>query len=185
MAARPIPTPEALRKLLRYDEATGQLFWLPRTPETIRNPGRRATDACLAWNRKWEGREAFTATRKGYKVGNINQRTFTAHRVIWAIAYGAWPENMIDHIDGDRANNRLLNLRDVSATDNQRNMRKSARSTSGITGVYWDRGKWQARITINDRLLHLGRFATKDEASAARTEAERANGFSVTHGRRP
>lgn len=175
MVVKPIPTPEEVRNLLRYDAETGRLYWLPR-----RSKGAEG------FNAKWAGAEAFTASRSGYRVGNINQRTFTAHRVIWALVHGVWPSADIDHINGCRSDNRLSNLRSVSRTENLRNLGMSSRNTSGVTGVYrnahtW---KWSAKISVGNRSKHLGYFATRDEAGAARARAEQYYGFSPTHGRR-
>lgn len=186
MANREIPSPDLLRKLLRYEPETGRLFWKERGPDVMQHVTRSPEDACLAWNRKFSGREAFTANRTGYKVGNIFNRTFAAHRIAWAITHGEWPQNFIDHINGDRADNRLCNLRSVSQLENMRNVRKNPLNTSGITGVYKNTHTrlWSAKISVKNRSQHLGYFETREEAAQARLAAENELGFSVTHGRR-
>jgi hypothetical protein len=99
--------------------------------------------------------------------------------------HGYWPDE-IDHINGDRADNRLSNLREVSNIENQRNKVLPRNNKSGHIGVSWnkDSKKWMARITINYKLKQVGQFSTIEEAVAARKEAERKFGFSERHGAR-
>lgn len=173
-----------LAKVLRYEPETGLLFWLPRTEETVSATKRPASEACRAWNAKFSGKEAFTATSKGYRVGRVNNILMRAHRVAWAIYHGAWPSHDLDHINGDRSDNRLCNLRDVSRLDNLRNMSMSAHNSSGITGVYRNKHtrRWSAKISVNNRSRHLGYFETAAEAEAARKAAEVELGFNPAHG---
>ncbi len=97
-----------------------------------------------------------------------------AHRIAWVLHYGEWPKGQIDHIDGNGLNNRLVNLRDVSHAENQRNQKLHSRNKSGYRGVSLDRktGKWQAHIWANGKRLYLGRFDTALAAGEARTAAE-------------
>ena len=89
--------------------------------------------------------------------------------------YGFWPPQDVDHINGDRADNRISNLRLATRSENLRNKRKFPTNTSGYVGVYcyWQRGNWNARISVNGRNINLGYFATKEDAAQARAEAER------------
>lgn len=170
-----------LRKVLRYDGASGRLFWRERTAETW--------DACertrKGWNTKYAGNEAFTAvTPKGYLVGAIFKQNYFAHIVVWALVHGQWPEHQVDHINHDPSDNRVENLRLVAAQDNQKNMKRSSSNTSGVTGVYWDSKlwKWTARIGVDGVCKYLGVFSTKEDAIAARTKAEKEYGFHPNHG---
>jgi hypothetical protein len=90
-----------------------------------------------------------------------------AHRIVWLIATGEWPETFIDHIDGNRSNNRLENLRLADIWDNNRNSKKPTTNTSGIKGVGYRNGRWRAYITVNDRQIHIGVFDEKEDAAAA------------------
>lgn len=91
----------------------------------------------------------------------------------------------IDHLDHNRYNNRIENLRLVTNQENHRNMPIRKDNCSGYTGVRWviDRGKWSATICIDGKTKHLGLFRDKDDAIAARQEAEIKYGFHPNHGR--
>lgn len=184
MAKKDLPTPEMLRNLLRYEPETGKLFWRERPVEMF-NEGHRQKNACSIWNSKYSDKEAFTSNSKGYLVGAVNYQNMLAHRVIWAICYGHWPEKQIDHINGCRSDNRLSNLRIVSNADNSKNMKKSSCNTSGQTGVSWNKNaqKWSAYIWTNYKKKHLGLFNNYIDAVKARKMAERTHGYHQNHGR--
>jgi hypothetical protein len=181
MAGKHLPSPEVLRQLLKYDAETGRLFW------KLRDRSMFGSDrAANTWNSRYAGREAFTAkTRGGYRVGRVGDTAFYAHRVIWAITHGEWPDQQIDHINGDTSDNRLENLRAVCCVENGRNTKIHAHNTSGLMGVCWDSScqKWAASITVRQRKVALGRFPTFDEAANARAAAEAKYGFHPNHGR--
>lgn len=165
-----LPSPELLRQVLRYEPDTGKLFWKERDVSLFRDTaGRTAEHACANWNNQNAGAEAFTATDGGgYRSGGIFGRTYRAHRVIWAMETGAWPEDVIDHEDNDTGNNRWINLREVTQAENCQNSRSRAGASSKFLGVSWypRLAKWQSKIKADGRLKHLGLFA--DEADAAR-----------------
>jgi hypothetical protein len=183
MAKPKIPSPEELRQLLRYDPETGKLFWRERPVCMFRAAPRKTAEAVsLTWNKRFAGREAFiTDNGTGYRMGRIGGRAYLAHRVAWAIARGAWPDNEIDHINRDRADNRLSNLREVTRAENSKNKGMSAHNTSGANGVSWNRKiqKWQARIQIGRRTKNLGFFSDFNTAVAARKAADIRHGFNV------
>lgn len=186
MATDDLPSPELLRKLLSYDPEIGALTWLPRTPDMFPDKGRPRDKMCAAWNKQFAGKQAFTSKKmKGHLFGSIFDRDYQTHRVIWAIVHGEWPENQIDHINGDPADNRIGNLRKVTNAENNRNRARTGRNTSGVVGVYWCKvkSKWFARIWVNQRGIRLGFFATFEEACAARKAAEEKYGFHPNHGR--
>lgn len=91
-----------------------------------------------------------------------------AHRVAWYLTHGEWP-SMIDHIDGDRTNNSLSNLRIASYSQQNCNRRKPRNNSSGVKGVSWNSQaeKWQARVQADKRVKFLGYFESVEEASAA------------------
>jgi hypothetical protein len=183
MSNRELPSPEMLRQLLRYEPKTGLLFWLPRPLELF--PDERAMKS---WNTHFADARAFLFQENhGYMSGKVFRKTYRAHRVVWAIVNGKWPEGHIDHINGNRADNRIENLRDVTRISNQRNQKLSCKNTSGYAGVrhYPKRNKWSARIRINNRQdIYLGMFSSKDEAIAARKKAEADHGYHENHGKR-
>lgn len=174
MAKKPIPTPEQLRQLLRYEPETGKMFWRERSPDCIDAADdfvRRKI--CRNWNARLAGKEAFTSLKDGYRVGAIGNRPFRAHRVIWAIAYGEWPGGEIDHIDCNRTNNRISNLREATRSQNAHNY--GGRGRSAFRGVGWDgrNKKWQAQIFINGKQTKIGRFTSEVEAAVAYDKAAR------------
>jgi hypothetical protein len=178
-AASPL-TAEFVRQLVRYEPETGKLFWLPR-PRALFQSSR----SWKTWNSRFSSTEAFTAYTRGYRHGVILGQFYKAHRVIWLIQTGEWPEDCVDHANGVRDDNRWRNLRAATHHENQRNKKRQARNANGMCGVRWiaRSRKWQARIGIDGRSRHLGYFATVDEALRARAEANAAHGFSTRHGR--
>ena len=174
MAKRILPTPEQLREILRYEPETGKLYWKAR-PVGMFSDGNTSAEAnCKSWNTKWSGKEAFTAINdSGYRCGRVFDRMYRAHRVIWAVHYGEWPEGQIDHIDNDRLNNRIGNLREATNSENTRNQGIRKANTSGFKGVSWNSmaKAFHARIGVDGRNTHLGYHATAEAAHAAYCEA--------------
>ena len=184
--SKELPSPELLRKLLRYEPETGKLFWRERTPDLFKDGKYSAERNCAAWNGAWSGKEAFTAIDgQGYKVGSIFCCDYTAHRVIWAMVHGEWPIKQIDHINGIRDDNRITELRDVTHEENSKNQKRPLTNTSGVVGVSWYGRvqKWHARIQVGGKPKHLGYFTDFNEAVAARKAAEVKHGFHENHGR--
>ena len=186
MAKEDLPAPEEIRKLLRYEPDTGKLYWRERSAEFFKDGKYSAERECRRWNARYAGEEAFTTGHgEGYRQGSIFSVMYLAHRVIWAIAHNEWPADQIDHINGVKNDNRIENLRAVTNGENSRNLPRRADNSSGVTGVTWHKKalKWTAQIAVNGRLLHLGRYAEKDDAVAARKAAEAKYNFHVNHGR--
>ncbi|MDE2436463.1 MAG: HNH endonuclease [Sphingomonadales bacterium] len=138
------------------------------------------------WNAIHAGSVAGGVGNHGYiQVGFAGCR-YMAHRIAWAIYHGAWPEDQIDHINQDRTDNRILNLRSVSQTENSRNAKMPKNNTSGFTGIGWHKRdqKWAAYICCDGRQRSLGCFHDLNDAIAVRKAAERAANFHVNHGRK-
>lgn len=180
MAKNPLPTPEQLRQLLSYDPETGDLTWRARDATWF-----GSERDCKKWNTRYAGSRAFRQIDgHGRCNGVILGRNYRAHRVAWAIFHGLWPCGEIDHIDGNPANNKITNLREVSRRENMRNTKVRTDNTSGVTGVRAGRWRgWQASIMIDGRDVYLGTFSTVAEASVARRAAEQRLGFHPNHGR--
>ena len=175
---------------LRFCSESNKLFWLPRDPSTFKDDGEQTAEHnCNAWNGKCAGKPTFnTESGHGYKHGRLENKNRYAHRIIWEFFNGPIPEGMdIDHINGDRSDNRPENLRVVTRSQNLRNSVMKSRNTSGITGVCREgASKWKVRIHADGgKPLLIGVFETKD---AARTAAELfygdpANGYTARHGK--
>lgn len=113
---------------------------------------------------------------RGYIQISINRKAYLAHRVAWLYVYGEWPKNQIDHIDHDRTNNRIANLRDVSGHCNQQNRKIAAvNNKDGLLGAHLDKrtGRFNAHITINGKSRHIGAFDSKEKAHRAYVAVKR------------
>ena len=165
MAKRSIPCPTRVRLALRYNPETGGLFW----QDTHRLRGKMAFNC---------------PTGTGYLQGGICGYVTSAHRVIWAIVNGYWPKQ-IDHINGNRSDNRLVNLREVDDAENRKNTALRSDNKSGFHGVRWNASlnKWRVEIKANGKPKHIGVYVSKDDAIAARKAAEAMLGYHANHGR--
>lgn len=104
---------------------------------------------------------------------HVDGRLYYLHRLAWLYVYGVWPVE-IDHIDGNKANNKLSNLRDVSHAQNMQNMSKKSKAASGLKGAYFhpDCKMWQAKIRYQNKTKSLGYFKTPEEANAMYLQAK-------------
>jgi hypothetical protein len=106
----------------------------------------------------------------GYRCVEIDHQIYLAHRIIWKMTTGNDPAILIDHKDGDKANNRRSNLREATKGENQRNSKKSVSNTSGVKGVCWDvqAQRWRAQLSVNRRPIYIGSFNNLADAARAR-----------------
>ena len=150
-------TADELRSILHYDPLTGVFT-------------RRES----AGNRL-AGSVAGSLSSQGYIRVWVLKRHYMAHRLAWLYVYGTWPKHDIDHINRNRSDNRIANLRDVTNQQNMCNAGDFSTNTSGRKGVYWDKrdSRWRACIVNKGRYLSLGYFGTQAEAVAARVAAEK------------
>jgi hypothetical protein len=116
----------------------------------------------------------YVNTHLGYVLIGVDRRLYYGHRLAWLYAHGVWPSLTIDHINGDRADNRLSNLRDVTHLVNCQNVRKARSGThSGRLGVCKNRDKWQVKIRVDGKSKNIGTYKTIDEANSAYITAKR------------
>ncbi len=149
-------TLDALRRALRYDPQTGDLIWLVSRGKAKAG----ALAACL--------------DSRGYLVVGIGGKRHYAHRLAWWLAHSALPEGVIDHINGDKGDNRLANLRCVSVQVNAQNRRRvAARSKTQVLGVSPFAGKFRAALSVDGQNRHLGTFPTLEQAQQAYIQAKR------------
>lgn len=162
------PPIEVVRSRVSYDPTTGSLEWKECGPEHFVNER-----AWRIWLTKFGGKPVAKRTR-GYVVVVISYQGHThyllGHRVAWAIHNGAWPEQEIDHSDGDRGNNRITNLREADHIHNQWNKGKSVRNKSGFKGVHkhTQNGTWIAQFRVpGGKTKYLGSFIDLETAASA------------------
>lgn len=174
-----------LHDRLELNVETGKLFWKARPVSMFRNGGHSAEHNAAKWNARYAGQEAFTIDDgRGYLSGTFMGTQLFAHRVVYAMYHGSWPDSDIDHVDHNRTNNRPDNLREADASINCKNQSRTLRNTSGVCGVTWDksRGKWHASIRVDGQMINLGRYVNIEDAAAVRAEAEARYGFHQNHG---
>ena len=152
---------DEIKRHLHYDPATGAITYKGKTFDTA-------------------------APSTGYVHVAAGGRLRRAHRLAFLYMEGILPEEEVDHINGNRADNRWSNLRKVTKAENSRNQGLAKNNTSGYVGVTWSEHnqKWRATIKVDYKRMHLGYFRYKFDALSARLEAERKFGFHPNHGKR-
>ena len=173
-----LPSPELLRKLLRYEPETGKLFWRHRPLSMF-----KGEKWFKMWNTRYSGKLAVSQDGKGYLRLEIGGKMIKAHRAIWAMQNNHWPSGQIDHINGARDDNRLQNLRVVTGFENHRNQKARKGGTSKYPGVSWNKKskKWEARIFFNGAQKHLGYFQNELDATEAYKCSAILAGFTGRH----
>lgn len=148
------PTKKEVDSLLDYDKGSGVFRWKKNTGKA----------------RKEE--VAGSVNHSGYILIGIKGKQYRAHRLAWLMTYGEWPNKHIDHINCNRSDNRICNLRLCSQEQNLANSRKPAKNSSGYKGVSWCKftDRWRATIRHNGKSISLGRFDCPEEAHRAYCE---------------
>jgi len=167
---------EEAYRILNYDCFTGEIRWSDNLSDLKHMPPHAAV--------RFRGKTAGVVDFYGYINIMIRGKNYKAHRLAFLMTYERWPIGEIDHIDGNPSNNRIENLREVTAVQNCRNQKRHNDSTTGVTGVSFDkaRKKYVAYIYVNGKLVHLGRFSTIPEAAAIRQAASEEHGYHELHG---
>lgn len=181
---KPMPSAEELLAILEYSPDTGHLKWKERLPacEPTKS-GRTQTHVSRVFNSAHAGKEALGCIAvNGYKKGAVFSKNYYAHRIIWKMMTGEDPID-IDHINGDRADNRFSNLRSVTRAENLKNRRLSSNNTSGCHGVVRHGELWHATIYDQGKARSLGYFKELSLAQSARKAAELKYGYHENHGR--
>jgi hypothetical protein len=143
-------TQERLKHLLDYDKNTGLFTRKVRTVNSVR-----------------VGDIAGGINQLGYRAISIDNKIYLAHRLVWLYMYGVFPEKDTDHINMDRADNRLCNLRTATRSQNMRNTGLRANNTTGVKGVSIYRGKFKAQINDGAKVIVIGVFDTIGSAKMA------------------
>lgn len=160
-------TQEHLKKILTYDKNTGMFI-------SSVNRGRRIKKGDLLGS----------MSQDGYLTIMIDSKSYKAHRLAWLYEYGSLREVQIDHINRNKADNRIENLRNVTQKENCRNRGKRKDNKSGVTGVYRREKEnyWVCGIRVDGKYYHLGCFKEFDDAVDARKEALKRFEFYKGHG---
>ena len=151
-------------KIFRYEPETGRVFWL--VDRYAGEPGRKIISA---------GDEAGSLSGSGYRVIRVNYCLIYAHRLAWLLTHGEWPQEKLDHINCNRSDNRIANLRPATDIQNRSNTR--CRAKIGFKGVYKPKhaNTYCARISVNGATKYLGCFPTPQEAHGAYVAAAEAH----------
>lgn len=181
LTSEEIVSPQDLAYLFYADFENGVIYWKQRSIDSF-----ATKRAASIWNKRFAGKPALTANHKsGYKHGLIYKKAYLTHRVIYAMKHGYWPE-YIDHINGNRMDNRIENLRSVTKSENSCNSSIPTNNTSGHIGVSWNARdqRWSAYITFNRKRKALGNFVNIEDAIICRKENENLLGFHPNHGKK-
>jgi hypothetical protein len=151
-----LPSAERVRELFDYNSKSGVFTWKMRTSNRIRIGDRTGC----------------TSTTDGYVYIRADGKLYQAHRLAWVWVHGEPPAQFIDHINGDRVDNRIDNLREATRAQNCHNKRMSRVCASGVKGVclHQKTGKWRAQIHANGKQHFLGLFDTVEAAAVAAKE---------------
>lgn len=148
-----------LKALLNYDPDTGVFTYaMPRPKVRVGNVAGHVHKG------------------HGYRQIKLDGVMYLAHRLAWLYVHGEWPTDLLDHINRNRLDNRIVNLRQSDKFLNRQNVAVPCNSTSGVTGVTWNKvlQKWHARISLRGRRHHVGWYYSKEEAVDARKRAQAA-----------
>lgn len=165
----------SLQDYMYYCEKRDELVWKERKED--QEPDERVRNS---FNRRWAGKPVKgSVSTNGYRQVSFMAKTYSYHHLVWYLCKGQWPKLQIDHINRDRLDNRIENLREVSASENCRNIPLKSNNTSGVVGVYNMGNRFVAVICGK----HLGSFPTFDAAVDCRKRAELEWGFHENHGK--
>lgn len=161
-----------LRELLDYDPMTGTFTW--------RRQAHVKDGPTLGVRNRWAGQVAGATTIQGYRIINVDGERLRACRLAWLYMTGNWPVEHVDHINGNSLDDKWINLRECTRSENMSNAKLlRLNNTSGARGVDWNKrlGKWHARVKFEGQLHHCGYFDNFDDAVKARdTKAAQIHG---------
>ena len=160
---------EIVSSILEYDPVTGKMFWKPRTPDMFEGINRSPNHCCSIWNANNAGKEITYKNNQGYILAAIFGKRYMVSRLAWLLIFAEWPSDEVDHVNGDKADNRISNLRLANRSQNNFNKHRPAHNTSGFKGVNFDKSKkrWRSRIVANRKEIYLGYFDSPEDAYVA------------------
>ncbi len=165
---------ELANKLFFYDPLNGGIY----------SKVNRGLKSRKWYNISYVGKELGSHQGYGYLLIRIGKYTYLSHRLAWLLYHGAWPYNQIDHINHNRKDNSIHNLREVTGHENHKNVTQYKNNTSGFTGVSWDSRskKWRVLIFINGKQKQIGMFTCKQDAINLRKSANLKYDYHNNHG---
>lgn len=159
-------TQERLKQLVSYNPETGIFI-------------RKIS---LAHNAKVGAVAGNKNSQRGYLEFSIDCKTYTCHRLAWLYIFGEFPKGQIDHINHNKTDNRIKNLRSVFPSENQKNRTLNKNNLYGHSGIRKVKNKWVCQITVKRKTIYLGAFDSLLDASNCRKQAEKQYGFHENHG---
>jgi hypothetical protein len=183
MTAKPLPPIDLIRRLYSYDPETGRFTFIERDRGMFSSENRMND-----YNRRRLGKYGDTYLNNGYRrlfIATKKHRSeiFSAHRIAFLLCHGFCPE-IIDHINGDRTDNRIENLRPSSVSENSKNRRMNKNNRYGHTGIRRTRNgkRWVVQLNIAKKQTHLGTFDTLEDAIKCYESAKANDGYDSSHG---
>lgn len=161
-------TQKRLKELLSYNRKTGKFTWKVKHGSCM--PGDQVVDNSIH--------------NRGYIVISIDGKRYPANRLAWLYCYGEMPKSNIGHINHDRSDNRMINLRETVPSESSRNTRIHRSNKSGANGVSWDKfnKKWKVQIMMRGKSKTVGRCKNFEDAVLMRKVANARYGFHINHG---
>jgi hypothetical protein len=162
-------TCDYLHSLFLYNPETGELFRKERPLSHFKTEMAGRT-----WNTRFANKIVSATDKDGYLFVGIDYRRYTVHNIAYMMMTGEWPKQDMDHKDRTRTNNKWSNLRDATRSQNMRNTKVYATSSSGVKGVTPHGKRWMAKINHQKKQIYLGIFPDMQSAIESRRKAEKA-----------
>jgi len=158
-------TQEYLLECITYNINTGIFTWKDRPSHHFQK-----YSVYVWWNSRFSNKTTGSVDKRGYSTICIDNKPYYTHRLAFLYVEGYFPENFVDHIDGNPTNNKWNNLREVTQLCNMQNCKLSINNKSGVNGIFWDKkyNKWQSNIRVMNKQKCLGRFINFDDAVKSR-----------------
>lgn len=178
-----------MNELQRCEYLTSRIEFDPDTGEMIWKPKDESESGASAFNARFANKKAVSKNGNGYlqicfRLSGKDHRQ-VSHRFAWFVSNGKLPDGFIDHINGNKHDNSIANLRDVTQSENMRNASLRSNNKSGIAGIHFAkaRNKWVVQsVDSHGRHVHVGIFRELSDAKNALIEFRTNNGYTERHG---
>jgi len=173
-------SPYKFSSVFYYDDSQGALYWKIRPEESF-----ASIRAARTWNSRFGNKPSGSKRSDGYFGVKFEGREYLTHRIIWVLNKGSIPAGLeVDHIDRDRSNSKIQNLRLVTRSGNQKNAPMRKDNKSGVRGLHWHSAasKWCIQIYSEKKCVTREYYSDFDEAKNRIAERRKALNFTETHG---